>query len=84
MSVLIRSAGGERRIGGARRALIGWGYRSGRAGGARGALFDNRNCGPSITGCGATQNGGLAGTINVSTRKPLAQKERLSGVISGA
>ena len=28
-------------------------------------------------------DGGLAGTINVSTRKPLAQKERLSGVISG-
>lgn len=28
-------------------------------------------------------DGGLAGTINVTTRKPLAQKERLSGVISG-
>ena len=28
-------------------------------------------------------DGGMAGTINVSTRKPLAQKERLSGVISG-
>lgn len=27
-------------------------------------------------------DGGLAGTINVSTRKPLAQKERLSGVVS--
>lgn len=28
-------------------------------------------------------DGGLAGTINVTTRKPLAQKERVSGVISG-
>ncbi|QOL49255.1 TonB-dependent receptor [Massilia litorea] len=28
-------------------------------------------------------DGGLAGTINVTTRKPLSQKERLSGVISG-
>jgi iron complex outermembrane receptor protein len=28
-------------------------------------------------------DGGLAGTINVTTRKPLAQKERLSGLISG-
>jgi iron complex outermembrane receptor protein len=28
-------------------------------------------------------DGGLAGTINVTTRKPLAQKERISGVISG-
>jgi iron complex outermembrane receptor protein len=27
-------------------------------------------------------DGGLAGTINVTTRKPLAQKERLSGVVS--
>jgi len=27
-------------------------------------------------------DGGLAGTINVTTRKPLSQKERLSGVIS--
>jgi iron complex outermembrane receptor protein len=27
-------------------------------------------------------DGGLAGTINVTTRKPLAQKERLSGVIN--
>lgn len=27
-------------------------------------------------------DGGLAGTINVTTRKPLAQKERLSGVLS--
>jgi len=28
-------------------------------------------------------DGGLAGTINVTTRKPLAQKERFGGVISG-
>jgi iron complex outermembrane receptor protein len=28
-------------------------------------------------------DGGLAGTINVTTRKPLAQKERFSGVVSG-
>ncbi|MDL2357993.1 MAG: TonB-dependent receptor [Pseudomonadota bacterium] len=28
-------------------------------------------------------DGGMAGTINVTTRKPLSQKERLSGVISG-
>jgi iron complex outermembrane receptor protein len=28
-------------------------------------------------------DGGMAGTINVTTRKPLAQKERVSGVISG-
>ena len=28
-------------------------------------------------------DGGLAGTINVTTRKPLAQKEKLSGQISG-
>ncbi|WP_229459007.1 TonB-dependent receptor plug domain-containing protein, partial [Massilia glaciei] len=28
-------------------------------------------------------DGGLAGTINVTTRKPLSQKERLSGLISG-
>ncbi|UGQ48716.1 TonB-dependent receptor [Massilia endophytica] len=28
------------------------------------------------------QDGGLAGTINVTTRKPLAQKERLSGVVN--
>jgi len=28
-------------------------------------------------------DGGLAGTINVTTRKPLAQKEKLSGVVSG-
>jgi iron complex outermembrane receptor protein len=28
-------------------------------------------------------DGGMTGTINVTTRKPLAQKERLSGVISG-
>jgi iron complex outermembrane receptor protein len=27
-------------------------------------------------------DGGLAGTVNVTTRKPLAQKERLSGVVS--
>jgi iron complex outermembrane receptor protein len=27
-------------------------------------------------------DGGLSGTINISTRKPLAQKERLSGVVS--
>jgi iron complex outermembrane receptor protein len=27
-------------------------------------------------------DGGMAGTINVSTRKPLAQKERISGVLS--
>ncbi len=28
-------------------------------------------------------DGGLAGTINVTTRKPLAQKEKVSGVVSG-
>ncbi|WP_338762452.1 TonB-dependent receptor [Massilia sp. METH4] len=28
-------------------------------------------------------DGGLAGTINVTTRKPLAQKEKISGVIQG-
>ncbi len=28
-------------------------------------------------------DGGMAGTINVTTRKPLAQKEKLSGVVSG-
>jgi len=28
-------------------------------------------------------DGGMAGTINVTTRKPLAQREKLSGVVSG-
>ncbi|MDB5756591.1 MAG: TonB-dependent receptor, partial [Massilia sp.] len=28
-------------------------------------------------------DGGMAGTINVTTRKPLAQKERITGVVSG-